>query len=657
MYSAKAALAAVEAHLLAASTAGDELASLRSSLAHIRDSLVCEPPNPSDAAVARYWTAFSAAAGNARKRKALVRAGTADEPSESGVASRPIGGSRFKVWCALLGAKSGEAAELHYEQVILQIFDGVGPGEAAHHATVELLPWYVPGVSVETEHPALYPMPASAAARAGAKRMLCALQSVEPDVEHAPGLATLALAALRVADGRESDAFSVLRAALRRSADGGDSAVLALTVRSEATHCALFDHAVRQYCGAPLAAHLNALGRTVHEVRKSAASVMSPTKPVAWEDEEDFVWLDSAGADDSEASLFSHRLYTAWFRHFFQPYLTPRGAERLLDCVLSEGRKVLFRFGVALLSSCRVELMRCSTAEQVHALIRSLFTSGATSVESLLRRGFQLKMSRARHLAAAALPAELRRTVQKEQARGGAARAVDPALPCRSVVGTVETTGGGAKEIVSLLLTPRARCAVLPLLPPVLQHSRMRLLYTTEHHGVGLVNLLQHAGRGAMGGASEPTLLLLKVLHTPQVLCTFVGDAWTSNALGRGHERHGTFPFVARLHRTHGASFHWRARDESSSAGRGGSGGGGGAEQRHIAFAVSKLIGISIGVDGDSNSALWLSTDLRTGRCERSTSFGGAALLHRSKVLDGDDGACVSFEIEALEVIGFEADV
>ena len=72
---------------------------------------------------------------------------------------------------------------------------------------------------------------------------------------------------------------------------------------------------------------------------------------------------------------------------------------------------------------------------------------------------------------------------------------------------------------------------------------------------------------------------------------------------------------------------------------------------------MSKRIGISIGVDGDSNSALWLSTDLRTGRCERSTSFGGAALLHRSKVLDGDDGACVSFEIEALEVIGFEADV
>ena len=655
----RAALAAVDAYLVA--SAGDELSALRSNLAHVRDSLVCEPPDPSDAAVARYWTAFSGAAGSARKRKAFVRSGTADEPNESGVASRPIGGSRFKVWCALIGAKSGEAARLHYEQVILQIFDGIGPDDMAHDTTVELLPWYVPGVSVETERPIMHPASANATAHASVKRMLCALQSVEPDVEHAPGLATLALAALRVADGRESDAFSMLRAALRRAADGGDCAALALTVRGEATHCALFDQAVRQFCGAPLAAHLNSLGMAREDVRKSAASVMSPTKPAAWEDEEDFVWLDSAGADDADngkPSTFSHRLYATWFRHFFQPYLTPRAAERLIDCVLSEGRKVLFRFGVALLSSCRVELMLCTTTERVHALLRSLFASGATSVESLLQRGFQLKMSRAKHLVEAALPAELRLTAEKERARWGAARAVDPALLCRRVVGTVETMDGGVKEIVSSLLTPRARCAVLPLLPPVLQYSRTRLLYTTEHHGVGLVNLLQHAGRGAKGGASEPTLLLIKVLGTPQVLCAFVGDAWTSDALGRGHERHGTFPFIARLHRTHGASFQWRARDGSPSAGHSGGGGGGGAKQRHIAFAVSEHVGISIGVDGDSNSALWLSTNLRSGRCERSTSFGGAALLHHSEVLDSDgDGVCVSFEIEAIEVIGFEADV
>jgi hypothetical protein len=85
-------------------------------------------------------------------------------------------------------------------------------------------------------------------------------------------------------------------------------------------------------------------------------------------------------------------------------------------------------------------------------------------------------------------------------------------------------------NLVSHLLTPLALSFVLPQLPPVLQHSAKSLLYSTEHHGVGLMNLLHHCR-----SRSEPTLLCLKILDSEQVLVVFCSDPWTSDVLARAH--------------------------------------------------------------------------------------------------------------------------
>lgn len=66
-----------------------------------------------------------------------------------------------------------------------------------------------------------------------------------------------------------------------------------------------------------------------------------------------------------------------WFRHFFQPYLSLAGVERLVDCVAQEGMKVLFRFGIAIIASCTEQLLACATVEDVHVTLRVAFASGA----------------------------------------------------------------------------------------------------------------------------------------------------------------------------------------------------------------------------------------------------------------------------------------
>ena len=147
---------------------------LESSLESLRAATRAPRPSPSVSSVQQFWTAFSRSASSPRRRKALVRSGGKQRgaAASSTVAALPIHGVRHKVWCELLGAARGEAPLLHYQQLILQIFDGVGPDEVDHAATVALLPWYdASGVAVDAiAAPTAYPAWADEATLASAKR-------------------------------------------------------------------------------------------------------------------------------------------------------------------------------------------------------------------------------------------------------------------------------------------------------------------------------------------------------------------------------------------------------------------------------------------------------------------------------------------------------
>ncbi len=56
--------------------------------------------------------------------------------------------------------------------------------------------------------------------------------------------------------------------------------------------------------------------------------------------------------------------YGSWFRSFFVGWITSEDTFNIVDCYLSEGPKVLIRFGIAFLKLCSKELMKAMSGER-----------------------------------------------------------------------------------------------------------------------------------------------------------------------------------------------------------------------------------------------------------------------------------------------------
>jgi hypothetical protein len=62
--------------------------------------------------------------------------------------------------------------------------------------------------------------------------------------------------------------------------------------------------------------------------------------------------------------------YGSWFRAFFVGWLPSEDTFKVVDCYLSEGPKVLIRFGIAFLKLCSKELMKATSDNDAEDVLR-----------------------------------------------------------------------------------------------------------------------------------------------------------------------------------------------------------------------------------------------------------------------------------------------
>eukprot|EP01130_Rhizamoeba_saxonica_P003026 TRINITY_DN1313_c0_g1_i2.p1 TRINITY_DN1313_c0_g1~~TRINITY_DN1313_c0_g1_i2.p1 ORF type:complete len:487 (-),score=73.48 TRINITY_DN1313_c0_g1_i2:1043-2503(-) len=100
------------------------------------------------------------------------------------------------------------------------------------------------------------------------------------------------------------------------------------------------------------------------------------------------IWkrLQSLGID---CSPFAEK----WFRHLFVDYLPYPTMLHLLDSFLSEGVKILYRVGLALLKLHNREIMHCQDASQIVNLLHQLSSQDFNETK-LMKTAFQFHLSR-----------------------------------------------------------------------------------------------------------------------------------------------------------------------------------------------------------------------------------------------------------------------
>lgn len=123
-----------------------------------------------------------------------------------------------------------------------------------------------------------------------------------------------------------------------------------------------------------------------------------------WEDEVAFVNTFQDVLESRHPKLATHleslgggtfSFYGSWFRSFFVGWITSEDTFNIVDCYLSEGPKVLIRFGIAFLKLCSKELMKAMSDNDVEDILREFVSlrgfPGKYSFESLSKEAFSVR--------------------------------------------------------------------------------------------------------------------------------------------------------------------------------------------------------------------------------------------------------------------------
>ena len=374
------------------------------------------------------------------------------------------------------------------------------------------------------------------------------------------------------------------------------------------------------------------------------------------------------------------------FRRFFVPLLRPEHVLRIFDVYTAEGAEVLFRYGLALIRTCKASLKaapRPATADEFWDRLRIAAHDGGTfDFDALLSRAYGRWGGAALAAASAAAPNRAaairdvrprstwfprRRTLARmvrhnegwaegllaerrrraEEGGAGAGAFPQPPPPTRPL-GLVR----GPPDAGPVLAGPvSVRAALAPWMPPAHRNTGLELIYSTDVHGRSLdalydrcsrtrhtVCLLEVLGGGGWEGGGKKGEgkgeEKVKVKEAPggSVVGMYATQAWTRHARPRVYGDGGCFLFRAR---PDPVAYRWRPTEEEVADEHGDALL---AEQ----FMVSCPTYLSMGGSKDGGCALRLNEDLTRGESAQAAGF------HNDPLGGGEGGG--AFEVGLVEV-------
>lgn len=192
------------------------------------------------------------------------------------------------------------------------------------------------------------------------------------------------------------------------------------------------------------------------------------------------------------------KVFAAWLARLFVGYLPLACVIRLVDALLCEGHKVLFRVGLAIFKVHATTLLACQTRRDFLARLHEVMA--VQDADTLLREAFDLYLSRNGHLA------KIRRRLVKTDANG----AND---------GTTGSRGNAFFHLPrfcrphgheSSLVDIEQLFSLWSWLPPRAAICDPLLLYATNLHGYSSATLIARACDTAIG-TGEPIFLLVRL--------------------------------------------------------------------------------------------------------------------------------------------------
>ena len=302
---------------------------------------------------------------------------------------------------------------------------------------------------------------------------------------------------------------------------------------------------------------------------------------------------------------------------------------RLLDCLLMEGPKIMYRFSLALLLLFVKEkgrsLSRITNAVALDSEICRFCRDSFTSSTKLTRCAFSIRgFARSEIL-------RLREKTEDLVKSGVFSSSATPNQLVRSRSTEVIPTSASQNniEMLSHTLTIKQLRCIWSWLPLRITMYQPIMLYTTEEHGCSLTTFFNKCER------HEPTIVMIKT-SDDDIFGAYCSAAWWQrNAKNESTGFRNTYfgtgeSFLFQLY-PETKKFPWVGIDTQ-----------GAVPHSAELFMVADTTMFSIG--GGNGQGIWVDADIRFGKTEKCDTFGNPPLGGKSH-----------FEIKVMEVYGFES--
>uniref|UniRef100_A0A7S2K1S0 Oxidation resistance protein 1 n=1 Tax=Leptocylindrus danicus TaxID=163516 RepID=A0A7S2K1S0_9STRA len=310
------------------------------------------------------------------------------------------------------------------------------------------------------------------------------------------------------------------------------------------------------------------------------------------------------------------------FDRFFVPILPFRYVQRIMDVFTIEGTKVLFRFGIALLSMYKKPLkaMDIQSSEQWWGEVKNFTHLASFDFERLVKKAYGTWGNLRRKKLAFPKRNYLNR-MMKGNSKWAESQVqyntIEPIMP----LGLIKT------EVPAVLANESVRRAHLAeWLPRTLRDTKLELVFSTDTHGRTLERLYANCSK------AKHSIMLLEVLDTGAVIGMFATEVWhrTNKVYGDG----GCFLFKLS---PDAKSSPWKPRSVCSNDSEN-------TTSLMEQFMMSTGNYISMGGSHDGSCGLRLNEDLTRGSSDHSLTFGNDPLA-------GND--LLDFDVGLVEVYRF----